>query len=126
MVASLWLRRRVPRIVGYHRNEDRFRGSDMTFEFWTCGTFSAEALGMLSEAAAKTKKYKIAWKDGQAVRKFVQRIAAPGIGKILDEHYFNHPLAKVRKPSRPASVRARRQIPEHEVEDAEIDLEAAE
>lgn len=121
-----WLMRRIPRIVSYHRNEDRFRGGGMTFEFWTCGTFSIDALRMLSGAAAKTKKYKIAWKDGQAVRAFARRMAAPGIVRILDEHYFNHPLAKLRKPSRPGRVRAPSQTAKLEAEDGEIDLEAAE
>ncbi len=89
-----WLTRRVPRIVGHHRHEDRFRGCELALEFWTCGTFGAGALRMLEDAAAKTKKYRIGWKDGQAVRKFAQGIGATAIRKILDEHYFNHPLKK--------------------------------
>jgi hypothetical protein len=91
-----WLTRQVPRIRGYHKNEQRFRDCELTFEFWTCGSFSADALRLLTEAATKTKKYTITWKDGKAVRKFGQRLVAPGIRKILDEHYFDHPVAKLK------------------------------
>jgi hypothetical protein len=121
-----WLKRRVPRIAGHHRSENRFRGSSMTFEFWTCGTFSVEALDMLSEAAARTKKYQIAWKDGQAVRKFARRMTAPGIVKILNEHYFSHPLGEARRPSGARRADSSGRSTKRKVEDVAIDLEAAE
>jgi hypothetical protein len=84
--------------------------------------FSADALHLLTEAAGKTKKYKITWKDGKAVRKFAQRLVAPGIRKILDEHYFDHPVVKVTL-SRKDSVR---RTLRREAEGIEVDLEAAE
>jgi hypothetical protein len=62
---------------------------------WTSGAFHPEAVQLLQNAKANTKKYEIAWKDGGEVRKYASKIKAPGIRKILDEHYFKHPLADI-------------------------------
>lgn len=93
-----WLKRCVPRIYKYHRSQERFQSSTLCFEFWTCGTFHPNALITLKDAASRITKYKIAWKDGLAIREFAKDIDKPGIRKILDEHYFNHPVAKMAKP----------------------------
>jgi hypothetical protein len=45
-----------------------------------------------------TRKFTLDWKTGADVRSYVQGLYAPGLRKILDEHYFNHPIASfVRK-----------------------------
>ena len=62
------------------------------FEFWTCGSFDADATARLQTAKSRTHKYEIDWKDGAAVREYVKAIKAHGIRKILNEHYFEHPL----------------------------------
>lgn len=87
-----WLSKRVPTINAAHRQEQRFDGSDLQFEFWTCGSFDADATARLQTAKSRTHKYEIDWKDGAAVREYVKAIKAHGIRKILNEHYFEHPL----------------------------------
>lgn len=90
-----WLKKRIPVINGAHRGEERFSDSTLRFEFWTCGTFHSDATAILQKAKVTTKKYEIGWKDGTAMADYSKKIKAPGIRKILDEHYFKHPLANV-------------------------------
>jgi len=90
-----WLTDRIPVIRSAHHAEDRFSDSSFRFEFWTCGSFHSDAVQMLQKAKADTKKYQIEWKDGPSVRKYADQIKASGIRKMLDDHYFKHPLANV-------------------------------
>jgi hypothetical protein len=90
-----WLTKRIPVIHSAHRAENRFSDSAFRYEFWTSGTFHADAAHLLGTAKAATTKYQIDWKDGAAVSAYAMQIKAPGIRKILDEHYFKHPLANI-------------------------------
>lgn len=90
-----WLTKRIPIINSAHRAEERFSDSAFRFEFWTCGTFHPDALQALQKAKSGTTKYQIEWKDGPAVKEYANQIKAPGIRKVLDEHYFKHPLANL-------------------------------
>ena len=78
-----------------HRAEERFSDSAFRYEFWTCGKFHPDAVHMLQKAKTDTSKYQIGWKDGSSVREYANQIKAPSIRKMLDEHYFKHPLADV-------------------------------
>jgi hypothetical protein len=64
-------------------------------EVWTCGSFHPDALHLLQKAKATTLKYEIDWKDGTGIQEYAKLIKAPGIRKMLDEHYFKHPLASI-------------------------------
>jgi hypothetical protein len=90
-----WLTKRIPTIYAAHRSEERFSDSKLRFEFWTCGTIHPDATRSLQKAKSSTTKYQIEWKDGAEVREYANNMKAPGIRKILDEHYFKHPLANV-------------------------------
>jgi hypothetical protein len=103
-----WITKRIPIIANAHRQQQRFDGGTLRFEFWTCGGFEPEAMQLINEAKERTKKYQIAWKDGQAISDYAKHIAAPGIRKILSEHYFAHPTVKLASqnssPSKPKSA----------------------
>jgi hypothetical protein len=88
-----WLKDKVPVIRTAHQQQPRFDGSAIRFEFWTCGTFDQDALALLEETQRRTRKFEIAWKDGTAIREYAKGMKAKGIRKILNEHYFSHPLA---------------------------------
>ena len=88
-----WLSKRIAIINATQRYEQRFDGCEFRFEYWTCGTFDEEAVAQLEAASIRTRKYAIGWKDGAAVREYAKAIKAPGIRKILNEHYFEHALA---------------------------------
>ena len=124
-----WLKRCVPTINDAHRQEPRFNGSALHFEFWTCGSFDDDALSLLRDAQGRTRKYSINWKSGGEVREYAKRIKAQGIRKILNEHYYDHPLSGLPNalPSRPealAKVVTEQPYPEGWDEDNFEDAEA--
>lgn len=88
-----WLREKIPTIYSALRQQEQFSGATIGFEFWTCGWIDEEALKCLREAQTTTRKYTIDWKTGADVRSYVQGMASPGLKRILNEHYFNHPMA---------------------------------
>lgn len=90
-----WVTRQIPVIHGVLRREQRFQGCSFHFEYWTCGTFSAEARAFLDAAAMRTSKYAITCKNGGEVRRYVSKMRSPGVMKAMDEHYFNHPIAQM-------------------------------
>jgi hypothetical protein len=87
-----WLEERIPVIYSALKAEERFSATNFIFEFWTCGTFDNEALALLEGAQANIYRYRVAWKNGKDIQNYASGLAAPGIRKILNEHYFNHPI----------------------------------
>lgn len=92
-----WVKDRVALIYRVLSAEPRFRESEFHFEYWTCGTFSAEARAFLEKAAANTHRYTISYKDGAAVRQYASQIRSTSIMQTLDQHYFNHPISRFDK-----------------------------
>jgi len=88
-----WLQEKVPTIYAGLKSRNQSSNSSFRFEFWTCGDFDADAIAELEAAKANTRRYQIDWKNGRMVQQYVSDLAAPGIRKILDEHYFAHPIA---------------------------------
>jgi hypothetical protein len=62
------------------------------FEFWTTGAFSADALACLESEKPKRTRTQIDWKDGTAIHLMAKTAKEKAIGKVLDEHFFKHPL----------------------------------
>ena len=88
------------------KNEDRFQGCAFHYEYWTCGTFSPEAIVFLDAAGSKTKKYKAGWRDGPGVRAYAADVRPGTVVKVLDEHFFKHPLGRAdRKYDGSAAIR---------------------
>lgn len=101
-----WLTEKLPRIHGWAANEARFQDCTFHYEFWTCGTFAPDALQRLAAAKAATSRYAIGWKDGTAVRQYAARLKPKSVLNMLDQHFFNHPLARIeRKYDAPADTR---------------------
>jgi hypothetical protein len=92
-----WITEKVPTIFSALRQENRFSNSIFRFEFWTCGTFDPEALVLMNRLSAATRRYQISWKEGKDIQQYSNRLSAPGIKKILDEHYFKHPLSAFKR-----------------------------
>ncbi|WP_320170510.1 hypothetical protein [Maridesulfovibrio sp.] len=86
-----WITKKIPTIYSATRQESRFDGT-IRFEFWTCGKFHADAIELLAKTKSSVKKYELDWKDGSQVKKYSSRIRASGIKRILNEHFFKHPL----------------------------------
>ena len=89
-----WLKSRVPGLYKATRAEQRFQNAEIHFEFWTSGGFSAEAIALLETAKINTKRYSIGWRTGREVRQEIGRLQSPGMAKMFDEHYLDHPIAR--------------------------------
>lgn len=92
-----WLTERVAPIHKVLKIEDRLLVADFSYEYWTCGSFAPDAIARLEAAKANTRQYAIRWKDGPAIRQYASRIRNKAVLKMLDEHYFNHPIARTEK-----------------------------
>jgi hypothetical protein len=103
-VVEKWLTEKVPLIHRVLRREGRFQESAFHFEFWTCGSFSDEALTLLKDAAAHTGRYFLGWKDGTAVRAYAGKVRPKAIAEMLDQHFFGHPIARLDRSVDPASA----------------------
>jgi hypothetical protein len=101
---SAWLNHKVPIVYNAHREQQRFDGCEIGFEFWTRGSFDPKALALLETAQKKTRKYRISWKDGADVRAYAKGMKSKGLRKTLNEHYFAHPLAKLVPASKSPAI----------------------
>lgn len=88
-----WLSEKVPSIYKWLK-QDHLQNHKFQFEFWTSGKFAPEAEERLVKAATATKKYSVLHKDGAAVRKMIAELPTPGLTKMFDEHFLNHPIAR--------------------------------
>jgi hypothetical protein len=84
---------RIPVFRAHLIAESRFREMKISFELWTTGTFSPDALAHLQAEKLKRTKTLIAWKDGTGIREMAKTAKEKAIGKALDEHFLKHPLA---------------------------------
>ena len=90
-----WLEQKVPGIYAAARAEQRSSSVEVHFEFWTTGGFTADAIAYLEEAKSRLKRYHIHYKSGADVRSYASKHASDLL-KTLDEHYFNHSVARLR------------------------------
>lgn len=88
-----WLRR-IPIFRSYLAEQERFREMRISFELWTTGTFTPDALAKLQLEKQRRTKSPIDWKDGSAVADVARRSREKKIKEALFEHFLNHPLAR--------------------------------
>lgn len=88
-----WLSR-LPTFNGYLRNHMFLREAKRTFEIWTSGTFSAEALEVLKREKAARTRYPIDWKDGSQILELARAGKEKAITDSLYEHFLRHPLSE--------------------------------
>jgi hypothetical protein len=88
-----WLRR-IPIFRSHLKREQRFREASFSFEIWTTGDFSSEALVLLSSEKPKRTKTPISWKSGIEVAEIAKKAKEKTIGDALDQHFLKHPLAE--------------------------------
>lgn len=94
---EFWHQQRVVPLERILHNEARFRECEFHFEYWTCGGFAEEASEYLRKVSQKTKRYKIDFKDGNAVREYIETIKPRSVLESFDEHFFKHPISKTEK-----------------------------
>jgi hypothetical protein len=89
-----WREDRVPLLHKIFETDSRLSGKRVTFELWTNGPIAADALSWL-KAYPATKAYAVKWKDGNAMKPYVEKASSQAIRRAMREHYFHHPLAKI-------------------------------
>jgi hypothetical protein len=87
-----WLRR-IPTFRAHLIRQQRFREAAISFEIWTTGTFTDDALALLEFEKPKRTKTPIAWKDGTQVAEIAKGAKEKAIREALYEHFLKHPLA---------------------------------
>jgi hypothetical protein len=91
--AQKWRRDRVPLIHKVLRNDSRFGNRPLTFELWTNGPFDEDVRGWLTSQPTHPD-YETTFRDGEFIKRYVDKARTPSIRKIMNEHYFRHPLAR--------------------------------
>ena len=86
-----WLRS-LSIMQDYVASREHLRERKQTYEFWTTGTFEADALDKLKIEQANRTKRLIAWKNGEDIRQIVTNLKLKSIGDALDQHFLKHPL----------------------------------
>jgi len=92
-----WLKKRIPIIEEFASKHPEYRDIPHKFEFWTSGTFTPASVAALNQATARIKRYSISYKDAASLKEYVKKIKGTSLFKVLNEHYFNHPLSVVEK-----------------------------
>jgi hypothetical protein len=102
-----WFKVTIPKIRSYFLDQDQFANIRHRFEFWTTGTFHADALTFL-ESCKSVRKFAIDWKSGDQVLKYVSETRTGKLDQVLREHYLNHPLARIssNRPKQQSPVRS--------------------
>jgi hypothetical protein len=87
-----WLRR-IPTFRAHLISEQRFREAAISFEIWTTGTFTADALALLEAEKLNRTRTPIDWKDGTQVAQIAKTAKEKKIREALYQHFLRHPLS---------------------------------
>ena len=87
-----WLDR-IPTFRAHLRKQDRFREARHSFELWTTGTFTPDALAKLQHEKTRRTRSPIDWKDGRVVSEVAKGAKERAIRIALDNHFLKHPLS---------------------------------
>ncbi|UJB31377.1 hypothetical protein [Chromobacterium sp. Beijing] len=83
-------------IQAYLRALPHLKESRLSFELWTSGEFTTDALARLAAEKKKRTKFPICWKDGHQVLALATARKEKAIGDALRQHFLNNPLSHVR------------------------------
>jgi hypothetical protein len=99
--ARRWRADRIPLIQSALELDPRFQGRRLDFQLWSNGALHPAALSWLLQQPLPEGPHLVSWKDGRALKTYVKEARSGVISKIMDEHYFHHPLAKIVGASAP-------------------------
>ena len=87
-----WLAR-TPTFRAHLSQQQGLREAEMSFELWTTGQFTRDALVRLKVERSQRTKSPIKWNDGHAVSEIAKRAKEKAIRVTLDNHFLKHPLS---------------------------------
>ncbi|MDT4830021.1 hypothetical protein FQZ97_634640 [compost metagenome] len=91
---SHWLKK-LPVVLAYLRSLKHLREASISFEIWTTGLFTSDAIALLQREKHQRVKHPIDWKDGSAVLQLATARKEKAIANCLREHFLKHPLSTV-------------------------------
>ena len=89
-----WLAR-IPTFRAHLSRQQRFREAQMSFELWTTGKFTPDALARLELEKGQRTKSPIKWNDGPVVSEIAKGAKEKAIRVALDNHFLKHPLSSI-------------------------------
>lgn len=87
-----WLSK-IPTMQAYLRGQPHLKEANLSFELWTSGAFSPDALSRLTAEQRKRTKYPIKWLTGADVNALAIRFKERAVSNALREHFLRHPLS---------------------------------
>ena len=78
----------LPKFKDYVKGQERFKQSKISFELWSTGTFSKDAIKKLEYEKKKRVKNPIDWKNGENILKMARDMGEQSIVQALKEHYL--------------------------------------
>jgi hypothetical protein len=91
-----WLDTTIPIIREYALQHPDWKDLRLHFLFWTTAKFSPYATKRLMDAS-KSKRYEISFEDGAGISKIANDVRNQALKRTLNEHFLEHPLAKIER-----------------------------
>jgi hypothetical protein len=82
-----WLGNRLPLFYNWIKNIPEYRDRNIVFEFWATSGFEDDALLLLNERAAKTKKYQIEFYGQEQITAKVEESKSQKLIEIIREYF---------------------------------------
>ena len=89
-----WLSK-IRTILAHLRAQPHLKESRPSFELWTSGEFTTDALARLTAEQKRRTKFPIRWKDGHKILELATTHKEKAIGDALRQHFLNNPLSHV-------------------------------
>ncbi|MBM3117891.1 hypothetical protein [Jeongeupia naejangsanensis] len=102
-----WLRDRIPVIRSAAEADRDWRKCRHEFEFWTSGVLSEYARGLVTDEAARVRKYGLKLVEGAEVAQMVSATNNLALKNAFRQHFQHHPLSTAAKQVK----RVRRPLP---------------
>jgi hypothetical protein len=88
-----WLKKRLPVLRDFAKHNEDARHLKQTYELWTNATISAASKALIEAENAKTIRYSIAYREGEALLRMIKESGNRSLLKTYQQHFSNHPLA---------------------------------
>lgn len=88
-----WLSKNVPQIRSWI--VEKYPDKDISFQLWSLGGFSPEALKALSDASANTKKYEIDYLDRDQIVTMARQQHVQPVVELLQSQHFQPSLKQI-------------------------------
>ncbi|WGT34985.1 MULTISPECIES: hypothetical protein [Pseudomonas] len=88
-----WLKKRLPVLRDFAKNNEDIRKLKQTFELWTNAAISPASQTLIEAENAKTSRYTVVCRQGPELLDMVANSGNKPLLKTYRQHFSNHPLA---------------------------------